>query len=464
MLDCHPLCDSRSSSGSAHKKSSSDRFDGAMVGSDCYITSYNDQSAAECRDCRLRRHPTPPKKRKLLPSKPDPDVEMSPPAEDLGVIITPIIARWPHHNNVLKELLGDYPQVETTSHSNGSHLEFWPRSRFELETIMDYLRDNHITIRWPPTRHEKRQPRAPLLPQPAQEDPENEERNVVPTPTPSTSRNQEKQEVHRNSRLPSTGKNVGNLPTYPTISSSPTPYADTKKTLADRPTNPVIHRRPTTLRQLQILPARANPAKYPMPTITMIPGEGEVQLCKSLQAKLAKRVPVHFTRGGNHAHYNPASVEEYYVIWDHLSEHNANILRRENHQQALLSRTLLHSTMESRASSTTLPTLSAAASHEATPQHTATPSMSANTSRSVSPTQTPTSSMSADTPCSGSPTRTPVPETSRTSSARSWPRPQMTTQTPTPRMSANPSRDVSPTRTPTPNHAKAHALPSTAEA
>ncbi|KAL4709335.1 hypothetical protein ACJJTC_007067 [Scirpophaga incertulas] len=30
MLGCHPLCDSRRSSGSAHKKSSSDRFDGAM--------------------------------------------------------------------------------------------------------------------------------------------------------------------------------------------------------------------------------------------------------------------------------------------------------------------------------------------------------------------------------------------------------------------------------------------------
>ncbi|KAL4718482.1 hypothetical protein ACJJTC_011240 [Scirpophaga incertulas] len=56
MLGCHPLCDSRRSSGSAHKKSSSDRFDGAMVGSDCYITPYNDQSPSFPRQSALGAH------------------------------------------------------------------------------------------------------------------------------------------------------------------------------------------------------------------------------------------------------------------------------------------------------------------------------------------------------------------------------------------------------------------------
>ncbi|KAL4704607.1 hypothetical protein ACJJTC_002041 [Scirpophaga incertulas] len=228
-----------------------------------------------------------------------------------------------------------------------------------------------------------------------------EERSVVPMPIFSASRNlgnQENQE-DRNTRLPPTGKNVGDLPTYPATSSSPTPYADTKKTLADRPTN-------ATLRQLQlqILPARANPARYPMPTISMIPGEGEGELVRSLEAKLGRKFPVYFTREGNHIHYNPTSVEEYFVIWDHLNEHNANILRRENHQQALLSRPL-----ESRSPPTTQPTVSAVAAREATPQQTPTPSMSVSSSRSASPARTPTPLLSANASRDGSPARTPTP-------------------------------------------------------
>ncbi|KAL4720934.1 hypothetical protein ACJJTC_018961, partial [Scirpophaga incertulas] len=227
-----------------------------------------------------------------------------------------------------------------------------------------------------------------------------EERSVVPMPIFSASRNpgnQENQE-DRKTRLPPTGKIVGDLPTYPAISSSPTPYVDTEKTLADRPKNTA------TLRQLQILPARANPARYPMPTISMIPGVGEGELVRSLEAKLGRKFPVYFTRGGNHIHYNTTSAEEYFFIWDHLNEHNANILRRENHQQALLSRPL-----ESRSPPTTQPTVSAAAAREATPQQTPTPSMSVSSSRSASPARTPTPLLSANASRDGSPARTPTP-------------------------------------------------------
>ncbi|KAL4708254.1 hypothetical protein ACJJTC_002337 [Scirpophaga incertulas] len=227
-----------------------------------------------------------------------------------------------------------------------------------------------------------------------------EERSVVPMPIFSTSRNpgnQENQE-DRKTGLPPTGKIVGDLPTYPAISSSPTPYVDTEKTLADRPKNTA------TLRQLQILPPRANPARYPMPTISMIPGVGEGDLVRSLEEKLGRRFPVYFTRGGNHIHYNTTSAEEYFFIWDHLNEHNANILRRENHQQALLSRPL-----ESRSPPTTQPTVSAAAAREATPQQTPTPSMSVSSSRSASPARTPTPLLSANASRDGSPARTPTP-------------------------------------------------------
>ncbi|KAL4719971.1 hypothetical protein ACJJTC_010552 [Scirpophaga incertulas] len=166
-----------------------------------------------------------------------------------------------------------------------------------------------------------------------------------------------------------------------------------------------------------------------MPTITMIPGPGEVALCRSLERKMGKAIPAHVTRGGTRVHFNPASEAEYYLIWDHLIEHNAEIIRPENHQTALHRRSLqTQSTSAPYASSTPTPLQSATTSRDATPQRSPTPSMSANTPRSCSPARSLTPSLSANTPRSGSPRQTPD-----ASPARSWTRPSTPEQMLTPR-------------------------------
>ncbi|KAL4720230.1 hypothetical protein ACJJTC_016449 [Scirpophaga incertulas] len=179
----------------------------------------------------------------------------------------------------------------------------------------------------------------------------------------------------------------------------------------------------------------------------MIPGPGEVALCRSLEQKMGKAIPAHVTRGGTRVHFNPASEAEYYQIWDHLIEHNAEIIRPENHQTALHRRSLqTQSTSAPHASSTPTPLQSATTSRDVTPQRSPTPSMSANTPRSCSPARSLTPSLSANTPRSGSPRQTPD-----ASYARSWTRPSTPEQMPTPRMSANSSRDASPTQPKTPS-------------
>ncbi|KAL4713282.1 hypothetical protein ACJJTC_018630 [Scirpophaga incertulas] len=279
----------------------------------------------------------------------------------------------------------------------------------------------------------------------SQDIPTDEERSAAstPSPSPSTSRYHQTTEDQKIPPLPSPRKNVGELPTFASISRLPTSFADKAKTLADSQ----ITRIPS-LRDKQILPwYNTNPEDYPMPTITMIPGPGEVALCRSLERKMGKAIPAHVTRGGTRVHFNPASEAEYYLIWDHLIEHNAEIIRPENHQTALHRRSLqTQSTSAPYASSTPTPLQSATTSRDATPQRSPTPSMSANTPRSCSPARSLTPSLSANTPRSGSPRQTPD-----ASPARSWTRPSTPEQMLTPRMSANPSRDASPTQPKTPN-------------
>ncbi|KAL4719535.1 hypothetical protein ACJJTC_005562 [Scirpophaga incertulas] len=377
MLGCHPLCDSRRSSGSAHKKSSSDRFDGAMVGSDCYITPYNDQSPAlantDCRDCCLRRsysptlqpHPMPPKKRQRKPKQQAAMPAMPAP-------------KMPTRRRTATRRSHDIPTDEERSAAS------------------------------------------------------------TPSPSPSTSRHHKLQEDQQNLPPPSSRKNVGDLPTFFSTSRLPTSFADNAKTLADSQKTRI-----PSLREKQILPwYNTNPEDYPMPTITMIPGPGEVALCRSLEKKMGKAIPAHVTRGGTRVHFNPASEAEYYLIWDHLIEHNAEIIRPENHQMALQRRPQIQSTSAPHASSTPTPTQSATTSRDVTPQRSPTPSMSANTPCSGSPSRSPTPCLSANTPRSGSPRHSPD-----ASPERSWTPPRTPERTPTPKMSPNPSRDASPTQT-----------------
>ncbi|KAL4717624.1 hypothetical protein ACJJTC_000773 [Scirpophaga incertulas] len=275
--------------------------------------------------------------------------------------------------------------------------------------------------------------------------PTDEERSAAstPSPSPSTSRYHQKTEDQQIPPLPSPRKNVGELPTFSSITRLPTSFADNAKTLADKPKTRI-----PSLREQQILPwYNNNPEDYPMPTITMILGPGEVALCRSLEQKMGKAIPAHVTRGGTRVHFNPASEAEYYQIWDHLIEHNAEIIRPENHQTALHRRSLqAQSTSAPHASSTPTPLQSATTSRDVTPQRSPTPSMSANTPRSCSPARSLTPSLSANTPRSGSPRQTPD-----ASPARSWTRSSTPEQMPTPRMSANSSRDASPTQPKTPS-------------
>ncbi|KAL4719010.1 hypothetical protein ACJJTC_019470 [Scirpophaga incertulas] len=258
--------------------------------------------------------------------------------------------------------------------------------------------------------------------------PTDEERSAAstPSPSPSTSRYHQMQEDQQNLPPPSLRKNVGELPTFSSISRLPTSFADKAKTLADSQKTRI-----PSLREKQILPwYNTNPEDYPMPTITMIPGPGEVALCRSLEKKMGKAIPAHVTRGGTRVHFNPASEAEYYLIWDHLIEHNAEIIRPENHQMALQRRPQqTQSTSAPHASSTPTPTQSATTSRDVTPQRSLTPSMSANTPCSGSPSRSPTPCLSANTPRSGSPRQTPD-----ASPARSWTRPSTPEQMLTPRI------------------------------
>ncbi|KAL4717536.1 hypothetical protein ACJJTC_000685 [Scirpophaga incertulas] len=270
--------------------------------------------------------------------------------------------------------------------------------------------------------------------------PTDEERSAAstPSPSPSTSKYHQKTEDQQIPPLPSPRKNVGELPTFSSIIRLPTSFADNAKTLADKPKTRI-----PSLREQQILPwYNNNPEDYPMPTITMIPGPGEVALCRSLEQKMGKAIPAHVTRGGTRVHFNPASEAEYYLIWDHLIEHNAEIIGKENHHMALLRRPQqTQSTSAPYASSTPTPTQSATTSRDVTPQRIRTPSMSANTPRSCSPTRSPTPSLSANTPRSGSPEQSPD-----ASPARPWTPPRTPESMPTPKMSPNSSRDASPTQ------------------
>ncbi|KAL4717362.1 hypothetical protein ACJJTC_017249 [Scirpophaga incertulas] len=104
--------------------------------------------------------------------------------------------------------------------------------------------------------------------------PTDEERSAAstPSPSPSTSRYHQITEDQQIPPLPSPRKNVGELPTFSSITRLPTSFADNAKTLADKPKTRI-----PSLREQQILPwYNNNPEDYPMPTITMIPGPGEL--------------------------------------------------------------------------------------------------------------------------------------------------------------------------------------------